>query len=362
MDIKIAGILAGITERSDEAYFIYNLDEKKLEHLSPAFEFITYLEKDAVLSQPSLLFQLVHRDDHDYLEKKIKAILNDKYPSLISFRIIREDGQQRWLKLNLYPVTTDDNVNYLTGIAEDDTIRRTSLLTMEKVSAWKNASLEILSHDLREPIATIRMLASIIAKKLPDNEQVNKLTSMIEEIAGNNIDLIQSILKREQLVANNVGIKKERLDMVWELKHAMAMYLEAQKSLQKNISFTYSQEKIYAEVDSLKFIQVVNNLISNAIKFTGVKGTISAHLKRLDTTFLLTVQDDGIGIPKKLHPYLFQKYSKAGRVGLDGQDSIGLGMWIVKNIVDEHQGKVWFESEEANGSTFYVELPIGEHI
>jgi two-component system sensor histidine kinase VicK len=184
---------------------------------------------------------------------------------------------------------------------------------------------------------------------------------MIEEIACNNIQLIQSILKREQLVANNVGIKKERLDMVWEVKHAMAMYLEAQKSLQKDINFTYSQEKIYAEVDSLKFIQVVNNLVSNALKFTGPKGAIQVHLKRLESTFLLTVQDDGIGIPEKLQPFLFQKYSKAGRIGLDGQDSVGLGMWIVKSIVDEHQGKVWFESEEGTGSTFYVELPIGEH-
>lgn len=361
MDIKIAGILSGITELSDEAYFIYNLDEKKLEHLSPAFEFITYLEKQSVLSQPNLLFKIIHSDDHDYLEKKIQAILNDKLPSLISFRIIREDGQQRWIKLKLFPVVTEDNIHYLTGIAEDDTVRRASLLTMEKIVAWKSASLEILSHELREPSSTIKILASVIAKKLPDNEQVNKLSSMIGEIAERNIALIQSLLKREQMVSNQVEIKKERLDIVWELKHALAMYIEAQKNLKKNISFTYSQDKMYAEVDSLKFLQIINNLVSNAMKFSGHDGKINIHLERQQSTFLLTVQDNGIGIPKKLKPYLFQKYSKAGRVGLDGQDSVGLGMWIVKSIIDEHHGKIWFESTEGFGTTFYVELPIAEH-
>lgn len=342
---------------SEEVYFTYNLKEKRLEYLNPAFEKITCLESELVLHNPRLLFVIIHKDDHIYLRDKLESIVNEKHPSAVSFRIIREDGQQRWIKLNIYPIVTDENVCYLTGLGEDDTPRRASLLNMDKFTAWQGASLEILAHDLRAPIGSIKMLAAIIAKKLHDNLEVVKLTAMIEKIAQKNINLIQSLLQREQLLTEALEIKTERLDAVCEINQAIAMYIESEENLQKHISFTYSQGKIYAELDSLKFLQVINNLVSNAIKFTNEYGNITIHLEKLENTFLLSVQDDGIGIPKNLQPYLFQKYTEAGRTGVNGQESVGLGMWIVKSVVEEHHGKIWFESTEGSGSTFYVEIP-----
>ena len=79
----------------------------------------------------------------------------------------------------------------------------------------------------------------------------------------------------------------------------------------------------------------------------------------METTFLVTVTDDGIGIPKSLRPILFKKYTKAGGAGVDGEDSIGLGMWIVKSLTESHGGRVWFESEVNNGTKFYLEIPLG---
>jgi two-component system sensor histidine kinase VicK len=359
MNIKIASILAGITERADEVYFIYNVDEKKLEHLSPAFEFITYVERDQILANPNLLLKVIHHEDYIFLKDKFESILNDNEPSVISFRIIREDGQQRWVKLDVYPGITN-NVRYIAGVAEDDTPRRTSMLTMEKVTAWTNASLEILSHDLKEPIGTMKMLASIIARRIPENPEIIKLTSMIEEIAQRNITLIQTLLRREQMISRQVSVKLERLDVINEVKQALAMYLESQGGLQKQISFNPTQEKIFAQIDAQKFLQIVNNLVSNAVKFTEEYGKIDIRVDRLATTFLLTVQDDGIGIPNNIQPFLFDKYSVAKRSGTNGKESTGLGMWIVKSLVEDHKGKIWFDSSEGIGSTFYVEIPIEE--
>ncbi|MEJ7556668.1 MAG: PAS domain-containing sensor histidine kinase [Pedobacter sp.] len=359
MNDNIANILALTTNLSDEVYFIYNVDERKLEHLNPAFESITDLHTEQVLQNPRLLFKIIHKEDHSYLRNKIQYIVEDKEPSTVSFRVIRKDGQQRWIILNIYPILSDDTVHYLSGNGEDDTDRRASLMTIEKVRAWKSASLEILSHDLREPVGTIKMLASIIARRLPDNPQIIKLTSMIEEIAQKNIYLIQTLLNGDSVVSEEAEIKKERLDIVWELRQAIAMYIEAQDNLQKHITFSHSQEKIYADIDNMKYLQIVSNLVSNAVKFTDDQGHICIHLELLENTFLLTVKDDGIGIPKKLHPFIFDKYTEAGRTGVDGQKSVGLGMWIVKRLVEEHNGKVWFKSKERCGSTFYVEIPTG---
>jgi two-component system sensor histidine kinase VicK len=244
-------------------------------------------------------------------------------------------------------------------MGEDDTVRRASLMSMEKISAWKNASLEIVSHDLRGPIGTMKMLASVINKKLPDQPEIQKLTSLIEEIANRNIELIKVLLSKETFESHEVQIRKERLDVVWEINQALKMYVEAQNNIKRTIVFTHSHKKLYAELDSLKFLQIVNNLVSNAIKFTEENGQIKIHVEKLEDAFLLTVQDNGIGIPKTLQPVLFKKYTEARRDGLNGEESVGLGMWIIKSLVEEHRGTIWFETQERLGTTFYVKISLG---
>jgi len=113
-------------------------------------------------------------------------------------------------------------------------------------------------------------------------------------------------------------------------------------------------------VDSMKFLQIINNLISNAVKFSDKNGTIRIHLEKLEGTSLLTVSDNGIGIPRKLQPFVFDKHTVAGRTAPNGQESVGLGMWIVKTFAEAHGGNVWLESEEGEGTTVYVEIPLDE--
>jgi two-component system sensor histidine kinase VicK len=120
-----------------------------------------------------------------------------------------------------------------------------------------------------------------------------------------------------------------------------------------------SDPSIYVEIDEVKFIQVITNLISNAIKFTQDDGRITVRVedKEDSGTLLITVEDNGIGIPKKYHASLFDKFTKARRPGLRHEPSVGLGMSIIKTIVEWHKGRIWFESEENKGTTFYIEIP-----
>src|SRR5207253_7910739 len=109
--------------------------------------------------------------------------------------------------------------------------------------------------------------------------------------------------------------------------------------------------------DDTKFMQVINNLISNAIKFTPDGGEITVSLEEKEETVLITVADTGIGIPEKFHATLFDKFSAARRPGIKGEPSVGLGMSIIKMIVEWHQGHIWFDSQENKGTTFYIEIP-----
>jgi len=349
-----------MTDQSDNIYLIFDLLNNRLQYLNNAFEAVTKRTCMALFDDPGSIMEMIHHEDIDYIKTTIISLPTKETASLVEFRICRPDGIERWIRLKVSPIIKNGVITHLTGVAEDDTARKVGIFNMQKVNGWKDANLEILAHDLRGPIGTVKMLASMIDKKIPNNTELHKLTRMIEDISARNIELIQALLTREFLATEEVEISKERLDVVWEINQAMDIYLKAQENIHKRIKFTHAQDHIFADVDSMKFLQIINNLVSNAIKFTGENGEIKVHLEQLERTFLVTVEDNGIGIPRHLRPSLFNKYTKAGREGLEGEKSIGLGMWIVKKITEEHGGNVWFESEVDKGSIFYIEIPLGD--
>jgi len=104
-------------------------------------------------------------------------------------------------------------------------------------------------------------------------------------------------------------------------------------------------------------VLAINNLVSNAIKFTKDDGIIDISIKEDHHTVLISVSDIGIGIPQEHHNSLFDKFTPAGRTGLHGEVSNGLGMSIIKTIIEWHHGQIWFKSEENVGTTFYISLP-----
>ncbi|HNN80756.1 MAG TPA: ATP-binding protein, partial [Leptospiraceae bacterium] len=107
-----------------------------------------------------------------------------------------------------------------------------------------------------------------------------------------------------------------------------------------------------------KFSRVIENLLSNAIKFSNTKSEIRIIVKKESDKAKIIIQDFGIGIPFSIQKNLFQKFSNARRRGTEGEMSVGLGMYIVYEIVTLHRGKITFTSEEGKGTTFIIELPI----
>lgn len=352
-------LFEALSRQSDDIYFIFDIEQNGFQFINSAFEAITHWNTKDLMDDADLVCKIVHPEDWNYVKNHIGLFLKNKTHSILAFRILRPDGAERWLRLKIYPVMTAEKIIIkLVGIAEDDTARKFSISNMQKINAWKNSTLEILSHDLRGPIGSVKMLSSGIARKTANNEEVNKMASMIERISTHTIHLLQSFLKKETLDTAGSEINKERIDLVLVIQQVMDFYLEVQQPICKKFSFSHSHDTVYACVDSIKFLRIMTNIISNAIKFTGKEGKIDLHVEKLEETVLVRVKDNGVGIPRSLQPMLFNKYSEACREGTGGEKSNGLGMWIIKNLVDEHNGNIWFESELNKGTTFYLELPI----
>lgn len=124
-----------------------------------------------------------------------------------------------------------------------------------------------------------------------------------------------------------------------------------------NVVLISNTKSAHAMINHEKFPRVIDNLISNARKFSKEEDNVEVHLNIAKDKIVIDIKDHGLGIPKQMIPKLFERFSGAGRTGLKGEQSTGIGLSIVKDIVVAHEGTITVSSEEGKGSTFTVELP-----
>lgn len=169
--------------------------------------------------------------------------------------------------------------------------------------------------------------------------------------------MIQEFVKQEFLESAQAALIKRRTDLVEIFRIATDEYVNSGTELKQDIRFNHTDQTLFLSIDETKFMQVIHNLVSNSMKFTPDGGTITIGLEEKENSVLITVQDTGIGIPEKYHTDLFDQFSPARRTGLRGEPTMGLGMFVIKTIVEWHEGKIRFDSRVGEGTTFYIEMP-----
>jgi two-component system sensor histidine kinase VicK len=352
-------IFEQIGNQSEDFYFLFDLRDRVFKYFNNSFSEIWQVAMKDFLDKPALILNTIHKDERKEVYEFCKAFREHKRTGYKEFRILLPDGKESWVSLTLYAIKEEEKFRFAAGVVVNESLRKKNEFQMLKINAKKNAMLEILSHDLTGPIGLVQMMASAINKNIAgaDNERISKWSVLIQEICERNIKLIRELVNQEFLESSEMDLVVERVDLVWEIEETISMYKHAENELLKTFIFNCKQDKLFVYIDSLKFMQVINNLISNAIKFTPDNGTIKIDLIKLDHSILCTVEDNGIGIPDKHLPVLFEKFTPARRQGLKGEETLGLGMSIIQLIVNLHQGKVWCESKEGYGTKFYVEIP-----
>lgn len=354
--VQSLNLLKEAIKLSDKAVFTFDVESGKFLYLNSEFERIVELPMASV--NPTSLIDKIHPDDRGYLLENYREIISGIKKQDIEFRIENQSGAQKWLNLSAQSFQ-EAETTVIVGLLEDISKWKKQEKLLQKFASKKNSILEILSHDLAGPLNNIKGLSSAIAEELQGHKlpQLDKMVKMIEDTSERSINLIRDFVQYEFLESENSTLVKERVDLVERLKFIIDQYKNSEKDIKKTFQLNTSADPILVEIDPYKFSQVINNLISNAIKFTADDGKITVTLEDKENSVIVSVADNGIGIPKKYHENLFQKFTKARRSGLKGEPSTGLGMSIIKTIVEWHGGKIWFESKVDEGSKFYIEIP-----
>ena len=350
------GFCQELLARTRQIVFSFDIASNQFSYLNPAFETVFHKTRESVAT-PAALLDMLNPEDQPYLQEKYAELLDGVILKDIEFRI-ELPGEVRWLCLTPFLVEKAGQQTVV-GFAEDISAVKEYATYMRRYTDKKNAVLNIISHDLAGPLGMIQNLTALLAEELQhkESEDIKNLISLIERTSKQGSKLIQEFITQEFLESTNTDMRKQRIDIVQMTRSVMKQYYESASRINKVFELHTSADSILMELDENKFMQAINNLISNAIKFTPDGGIITVSVEEEEEAVLFKVADDGIGIPERFHATLFDKFTNARRPGIKGEPSIGLGMSIVQTIVEWHHGRIWFESEENKGTTFYISLP-----
>ena len=289
-----------------------------------------------------------------YYEKLWKTIKTDKKTFDGEIKNKKKNGDLYDAKITISPVLNDKlEIEFFIGIERD--------ITHEKmVDKTKTEFVSLASHQLRTPLSSINWYAEMLLAgdggKLNDEQ-----SSFVKEIYTGNqrmVELVNSLLNVSRLELGTFAVDPEPTDVVKmvedvfnELKPGIL-----QKKLKTN--FDHAKDIPIIQADPKLFRIVFQNLLSNAVKYTPEAGSITLKLTRNTKNLLIEVSDTGYGIPKQDQARIFQKLFRAENVREKDTEGTGLGLYIIKSIIDHAGGKISFKSEENKGTTFFLEVPL----
>jgi signal transduction histidine kinase len=215
--------------------------------------------------------------------------------------------------------------------------------------------IKIVAHDLRNPIGAIQSLSSVIIEEELNPNEKTEFVQLIYESSGSCLALISDLLQTDFTVHES-GLTKETIDLSAFLQQTLTL-LTFKANEKKQQLILQESELITITADRDKLMRVLNNLIINAIKFSPDEETIYVQMNRENHGTTISVKDHGLGIPKDQAEKLFDPFTPFTRTGTAGEQPFGLGLYISKQIVEAHQGRIWFESEEGKGTRFFIFLP-----
>jgi two-component system CheB/CheR fusion protein len=283
-------------------------------------------------------------------------------------RYLRRDGTPVWVHVSVAGIR-DGNAGFLGSIrtAEDISARKAAEAEREKLiqelheaDRRKSEFLGVLSHELRNPLSPIRSSIYILRRVPARAESSIQALAVLERQANQLTRLTDDLLDVTRISRGKIRLQRERVDLGELMARTADDYRELFATGGVELTVVRGDASIDVDVDPARLHQVLGNLLQNAAKFTPRGGRTTLSLERTgDTTAVITVRDTGVGIAEELLPHVFEPFMQAEKTLDRSAGGLGLGLALVKGLVELHGGSVGAQSEGAwKGATFTVQLPV----
>lgn len=308
---------------------------------------------------------LLHPDDVARCLEMWYASVRTGTEYVIEYRFwCRKTNAYRWYLTRALPIRgRDGRIERWFGTCTDvhDMKNAQEALTksedaLREADRRKDEFLAMLAHELRNPMAPIQTGLDLLTLELP---QPNQTVAIMREQFGHLVRLVDDLLDVSRIMRGRVELKKEPTELSGLVHRAVATVQPWIDSRRQKLAVVVPQQPIYSEVDSVRVLQVLTNLLNNASKYSDTKSQIDVSLTVGDNRAQFSVRDRGIGIEPEFLPHVFDLFSQASRSLDRAEGGLGIGLTLVKNLVQLHGGRVEARSEGAKrGSEFLVYLPL----
>jgi len=232
--------------------------------------------------------------------------------------------------------------------------------TLNALNLEKNEFMGIAAHDLKNPLGAIRGFAEMLEEDATDmpTDEVVDTAFKIKKSANLMFDLVSNLLDVNRIEQGKMDLTLKPCDL-WEIvRQAGEGYRQRAQAKQIQLHFDERERPPLVMADSVQLVQIMDNLVSNAVKYSPSDKNIYLRVYQMDGRIRAEVKDEGPGITPEDQKRLFGKFARLTARPTAGEHSTGLGLAIVKRLVESMEGKVWCESEPGKGASFLVELPM----
>jgi PAS domain S-box-containing protein len=303
--------------------------------------------------------------DMDYIEESYKPLTDIENRDTLEDVITFTDG--RFIRRYTAQIRGIDDEYYgRLYIFEDITERenlayslREAVLREKELNEMKSKFVSMASHEFRTPLASILMANETIENYF-DRLSREEMMKYLERIRKNSEflrEMINKFLNLSRIETGRMPFHAELTGIV-EFTDTWMNEYPVKHSVKHNLTFSGMSDEVYIDIDRQLFSQVLENLVSNAAKYSDEGSDIAITLQEEENSLTLSISDQGLGIPDDDQKNLFTPFFRASNIG--NIHGTGLGLPLVKHVVDRHGGKIWFESRLNAGTTFYIQLPKKE--
>jgi signal transduction histidine kinase len=305
--------------------------------------------------------------------ERVLAAINDavlhKKPFELEHRVIRTDGTLGWMFSRAIPLLDrDGSVTEWLGTATDVTEKHRTheaLLAqrreLEDASRQKDEFLAMLAHELRNPLAPIRNAGELLSRKLPADVSMRTAVHTIERQVTHLTRLVDDLLDVSRITQGRIELRREPVAVADLVARSLETVDPLIRRKRHQVSITASCAGLHVNVDPERLVQCLANLLTNAAKYTEPEGHIRVHTREDGGNVIVSVSDNGMGIAPELMPKIFDLFVQGERTLDRSQGGLGIGLSLVKRLVDMHGGDVQIMSSgERRGTTVEIRLPLLE--
>jgi PAS domain S-box-containing protein len=352
---------------------------ESVSYISPQLNEILGYTVDEWQTVPNFFADHLHPEDRERVREAQRAARESGDPLELEYRYLAHDGRVVWLR-DSYTIVRDDAGKpwYTQGFAVDITaakaseryreelLRQTQLQNdrLLELDRMKDELVALVSHELRTPLTSIRGYLELLLDEARDaglGATHIEWLDIIDRNAVRLLRLVEDLLLKAQDAAGAIALDRVDVDVAAIVEHCIQVGGPVAKA--PGIALEGESEEL-AQVsgDPVRLGQVIDNLVSNALKFTPEGGRVNVRAYAHEAGIRIEVADTGVGIPEAEQDRLFERFYRTSQAESNAVPGAGLGLSIAKAIVERHGGAISCRSGESAGTTFVVDLPLAERV